>query len=76
VLNPWLHRRDPRRGHGSAEGVTGGGRGEHHPCYSKSSNLENVANYSMANGLPNRIPNKGHLNLPCFARHAKDGSTI
>jgi hypothetical protein len=34
-----------------------------------------VGNYAVANGLPNRIPNKGHLNLPCFAWHAEDGST-
>jgi len=26
-----------------------------------------AGNFVVANGSPNRIPNKGHLNLSCFA---------
>ena len=31
-----------------------------------------AGNYVVANGSPNRIPNKG----PCFAWHAEDGSAM
>ena len=53
--------------------------------YLSTSNLEKkiqkynstlADNYVMANGSPNKIPNKGHLNLPCFVQHAKDGSIM